>query len=375
MALLIFYFCLAVFISFFCSILEAVILSVPYSYIESSQSEAKYLTLLKKLKYQISRSLSAILTLNTIANTLGAAGVGAQAYIIYTNKIKHITDMEGVAPYFSSGAYVTFFSILLTLTILIVGEVIPKTLGAAYWRTILPSAVYGIQGMIFICYPFVSLFRYVTKIFKTKPFVITREDILGAAKLGANEGAIYKNEGALIVNILKLKQKKVSDIMTPRTVITAFEKGTTIKEVIQKHQPLRFSRIPVYEENLDQVIGLVHRYKILEANLKGSNEGKVEEYLKPVHSVPETISVTAALNQFIKRKEHIFIVVDEYGAVEGLVTMEDVVETVLGIEIVDELDSVADMREEARQKWRQKKRKKQKRRKTTNNRNYTSSPA
>ena len=371
---MIFYFCLAVFISFFCSILEAVILSVPYSYIESSQSEAKYLTLLKKLKYQISRSLSAILTLNTIANTLGAAGVGAQAYIIYTNKIKHITDVEGVVPYLSSGAYVTFFSILLTLAILIVGEIIPKTLGAAYWRTLLHPAVYGIQGMIFICYPFVSLFRYITKIFKTKPFIITREDILGAARLGANEGAIYKNEGALITNILKLNRKKVSDIMTPRTVITAFEKGTTIKEIIKKHQPLRFSRIPVYEENLDQVIGLVHRYKILEANLQGFSDGKVENYLKPVHSVPETISVTAALDQFIKRKEHIFIVVDEYGAIEGLVTMEDVVETILGIEIVDELDSVADMREEARQKWRRKKSKKHKSRKT-NNRNYTSSPA
>ena len=372
MALLIFYFCLAVFISFLCSVLEAVILSVPYSYIESSQSEAKHLTLLKKLKYQMSRSLSAILTLNTIANTLGAAGVGAQAYILYTNKINTITDMGGVTPYISSGAYVAFFSVLLTLTILIIGEIIPKTLGAAYWRALLPPAVYGIQGMIFICYPFVSLFRYVTKFFKTKPFVITREDILGAAKLGANEGAIYKNEGALIVNILKLKRKKVSDIMTPRTVITAFEKGTTIKEIIKKHQPLRFSRIPVYEENLDQVIGLVHRYKILEANLQGFSDTGVENYLKPVHSVPETISVTAALNQFIKRKEHIFIVVDEYGAVEGLVTMEDVVETILGIEIVDELDSVADMREEARQKWRQKKMKKQKRGKVNNNRNYPS---
>ena len=298
---------------------------MPYSYVESSQSEARYLKLLKKLKYQISRSLSAILTLNTIANTLGAAGVGAQAYVLYTNKVNSMGET-----YISSGVYVASFSFLLTLSILIVGEIIPKTLGAAYWRTLLSPAVYGIQGMIFICYPFVSLFRYVTKMFKIKPSVITREDILGAAKLGANEGAIYKNEGALIVNILKLKRKKVSDIMTPRTVITAFEKGMTIKEIIKNHQPLRFSRIPIYEENLDQVIGLVHRYKILEANLKGFSEGRVEDHLQSVHSVPETMSVAAALNQFIKRKEHIFIVVDEYGAVEGLVTMEDVVETYFG---------------------------------------------
>lgn len=369
MALLIFYFCLAVFISFICSILEAVILSVPYSYIESSSSETKYLALLKKLKYQISRSLSAILTLNTIANTLGAAGVGAQAYLLYANRMSSVEG--GMAPYISSGAYVAFFSVLLTLTILIFGEIIPKTLGAAYWRTLLPFAVYGIQGVIFICYPFVGLFRYVTKIFKTRPPVITREDILGAAKLGANEGVIYKNEGALITNILKLKKKKVADIMTPRTVITAFEKKTTIKEIIEKHQPLRFSRIPVYDGNLDQVIGLIHRYKILEANLQGFSDAWVENYSKPIHSIQETLSVTAALNQFIKRKEHIFIVVDEYGAVEGLVTMEDVIETILGIEIVDELDSVADMREEARQKWRRKKKRKQKK---ESNRNYRASP-
>ena len=339
MSLLIFYFCLAVVISFICSVLEAVILSTPYSYIESSQSSAKYMELLKKLKYQISRPLSAILTLNTIANTLGAAGVGAQAHILY------------------GSAYVTIFSVSLTFTILIVSEIIPKTLGAAYWRTLLPFTVYGIQGMIFLCYPFVSLSRYVSRVFKTKPFVITREDIAGAAKMGANEGAIYKNEGELIVNILKLKKKKVLEIMTPRTVITAFKKGMTIKEVIDKYQPLRFSRIPVYENDLEQVIGLIHRYKILEANLQGCSNITVENYLKPVHSVPETMSVTAALDQFIKRKEHIFIVVDEYGSVSGLVTMEDVVETLLGIEIVDELDSVADMREQALKQWKQRKQK------------------
>ena len=337
MSLLIFYFSLAVFISFFCSVLEAVILATPYSYIESVSSPPKYLLLLKKMKYQISRPLSAILTLNTIANTLGAAGVGAQAHKLF------------------GSAYVTFFSVLLTFTILIFSEIVPKTLGAAYWRALLPFAVYGIQGMIFICYPFVSLSRYVSRIFKVKSFAIKREDITGTVKLGVNEGAIYKNEGELIVNILKLKKKKVLEIMTPRTVITAFRKDMTIKKIIKTYQPLRFSRIPVYEENLDQMIGLIHRYKILEANLQGCSDITVENYLKPLHSVPETMSVIAALDQFIKRKEHIFIVVDEYGTVSGLVTMEDVVETILGTEIVDELDSVADMREQALKQWQQRK--------------------
>lgn len=339
MSLLIFYFCLAVFVSFLCSILESVILSTPYSYIESVSSSKKYLVLLKKQKYQISRPLSAILTLNTIANTLGAAGVGAQAHKLY------------------GSAYVTLFSIVLTFTILIASEIIPKTLGAAYWRVLLPFAVYGIQGMIFICYPFVGLSRYVSRLFRVKSSIITREDIAGAVKMGANEGAIYRNEEELIVNILNLKKRKVLEIMTPRTVITAFKKDMTIGEIVKKYQPLRFSRIPVYEESLDQMIGLIHRYKILEANLQGCSSITVENYLKPLHSVPETMSVTAALNQFLKRKEHIFIVVDEYGTVSGLVTMEDVVETILGKEIVDELDSVADMREQALKQWQQRKQK------------------
>lgn len=309
---------------------------MPYAYIESGSSKALFLA--RKLKHKMNRPLAAILTLNTLANTLGAAGVGAEAHKLY------------------GSVYVTVLSIALTLTILFVAEIIPKTLGDAYCRQLLPFAVYAIQFMIWLFYPFVVFSDYINRAFKVRR-IVTREEIAGAARQGVGKGAIYKNEGALIVNILNLKKKKVLEIMTPRTVITAFKKGTTIKEIIKKHQPLRFARIPVYDESLEQVIGLIHRYKILEANLQGCSHITVENYLKPVHSIPETMSVTAALDQFIKRKEHIFIVVDEYGSVSGLVTMEDVVETILGAEIVDELDSVADMREQARKQWQQRKQK------------------
>ena len=303
-----------------------------------SRSGIFYAPLLERLKSQISSSLSAILTINTIANTLGAAGVGAQVHKLYGSQ------------------HVALAAAVLTFVILIFSEIVPKTLGATYWRSLLPFAVYAIRGLVFVCGPFVALSRRLSKMLSpAAPLSVTREDLIGAAELGAKEGGIYRNEGELLKNILKLKNKKVQEIMTPRPVITAFEKTARVGEVIKKHQPFRFARIPVYEGSLDQVIGMVHRYKILEAGSQGCGKIAVEKYLKPLHSVPEDMSVTAALDQFIKRKEHIFIVVDEYGTVSGLVTMEDVVETILGIEIVDELDPVADLREQALRQWKQKK--------------------
>ena len=335
---LVFYFSLAVFFSFLCSLLESVILSASYTHIETlSRQGAGYASALKKMKYQISQPLSAILTVNTIANTLGAVGVGAQVHKLYGSQ------------------FVTVFSIILTFVILVFSEIIPKTLGASYWRVLLPLSVYIIQILLFVCYPFVKLSYLINQIFRVRSRHITREDIVGAAKMGVSERAIHRNEGELIENILRLKSKKVSEIMTPRTVITAFNKNMTVGQALKKYQPLRFARIPVYEDNLDNILGMVHRYKILDARTQGCEKLTVDNYLIDMHTVPENISVTAALDQFIKRKEHIFLVVDEYGSLSGLVSMEDVVETILGIEIVDELDPVADLREQALKQWQQKK--------------------
>ena len=315
------------------------ILSVPYSYVQSSLNAGlAHSRLLKKLKRQINQPLSAILTINTIANTVGALGVGAQVQQLYGNK------------------YIAVFSVILTLSILILSEIIPKTLGATYWRFLIPFGVYVIQALMVLCYPFVKFSHHFQRFLGGKPSPIAREDLIGAAEIAVAEGVIYRNESELIKNVLKLKNKKVFDIMTPRTVITAFEKNTNVQDVIEKYQPLRFSRIPVYDQELDHIIGIVHRYKILEASSRDELTTPMEHYLKPVHSIPENISLSAAFDQFIKRKEHIFVVVDEYGTVSGLVTMEDVVETILGIEIVDELDTVADMREQALSQWKQRKR-------------------
>ena len=337
---LVFYFSLAVFVSFLCSLLESVLLSASPAHIETlSRRGASYSARLKKMKYEISRPLSAILAVNTIANTLGAVGVGAQVQNLFGKPM------------------VTLFSVILTLVILIFSEILPKTIGASYWRALLPFSAYVIQALMFVCYPFVRLSLFVNTFFRAPSRHITREDIIGSARMGVNEGAIYRSEGEIVQNILNLKSKKVSEIMTPRTVVTAFEKTMTVGEVLKKHQPLRFARIPVYKENLDNVIGMIHRYKALEARSQGCENITVDEYVKPIHSVPESMSVTAALHQFIKRKEHIFLVVDEYGSFAGLVSMEDVVETILGIEIVDELDSVPDLREQALKQWRQKKHK------------------
>lgn len=314
-------------------------LSIPHSYVQSAlNADLGYAPRLKRLKQQINRPLSAILTINTIANTVGALGVGAQVQHIYGSK------------------YLAVFSALLTLSILIISEIIPKTLGATYWRVLVPFSVYMVQALMFLCYPFVKFSHHFYRFLGGKSTSINREDIIGAAEVAVNEGVIYRNESELIKNVLKLKNKKVSDIMTPRTVVTAFEKNINVEEVIENHQPIRFARIPVYDKDFDNIIGIVHRYKILEANAHDDDNVSIEKYLKPVHSIPESISLSAAFDQFIKRKEHIFIVVDEYGTVSGLVTMEDVVETILGIEIVDELDTVADMREQARKQWEQRKR-------------------
>ena len=340
MFLLIFYFSLAVFVSFLCSLLESVLLSASHTYIETlSRRGAFYASRLKEMKNQISRPLSAILAVNTIANTLGAVGVGAQVQNLFGRPM------------------VTVFSILLTLVILIFSEILPKTIGATYWRALLPFSVYVIKALMFACYPFVRLSLFVNTFFRVRSRHISREDIIGSARMGVNEGAIHKSEGEIIQNILNLKSKKVSEIMTPRTVVIAFEKNMTVGQVLKKHQPLRFARIPVYKGSLDEILGMVHRYKILEARAQACENITIDNYMNKIHTVPESMSVTAALHQFIKRKEHIFLVVDEYGSFAGLVSMEDVVETILGIEIVDELDSVADLREQALKQWKQKKHK------------------
>ena len=339
MSLLLFYFFLAVFVSFCCSLLEAVMLSTTSVYVRAAiKKKKKYGSVLKSLKNKMDRPLSAILTLNTIANTVGATGVGAQVHILY------------------GSTYVAWASAVLTLVILTVSEIIPKTLGAAHWRLLAPFAAYAVKMLIVLVYPFVWMFENLSQLLAgTKRSAITREDMIVTAEMGASDGTIGQKESRIIKNLLMLDTIKIADIMTPRAVISAFDKKMNIKQIMDKHQPIRFSRIPLYDGSLDQVAGMIHRYKILEAYSHDLFNISLEEYMKPIHSIPDQISVAAALDQFIKRKEHIFIAVDSYGVLTGLVTLEDAIETLLGAEIVDEFDSVEDMRKFALEKWNNRK--------------------
>lgn len=341
MTLLIVYLATAVLVSFLCSLLESTILSVSHAYIGLLEKEKNPRgQLLSDLKDNIDRTLAAILTLNTIANTIGAAGVGAQVHKVYGNE------------------YVAIASGLLTLAILIFSEIIPKTLGAVHAKTLAPFCAPIIKYMIIITYPFVILSEYIHGFLNSRDdedSSITREEMIVNAELGVDEGALRKNESVVIQNLLTLNRLEVSDIMTPRSVIFALNGDDSVGDIFKNHKSIEFSRIPVFKDTLDNIIGVVLRYKLMEAYSRDLDDLPIEKLAKPIHSVPDTISVAACLDQFIKRKEHIFIVIDEYGSPDGIVTLEDVVETLLGVEIVDEFDSVEDLRKHARDLWQNRK--------------------
>lgn len=322
--------------SFICSLFEAVFLSITPAYVGVLVKEGKKSgQLLEHLKDNINRPISAILTLNTIANTLGAAAIGAHAQ-----------------EKFNSTA-ITVVSIVLTFGILIFSEIIPKILGATYWKTLAPIAAYFIQFIITALYPIVWLSEVIKKLMtgdQEQP-TVTREEMISTVELGADEGTLHKKESAIIKNLLMLNNIFVSDIMTPRSVFFALESDDTVEEVANKFRPIRFSRIPVYNQSLDNIIGLVHRYKILEELSRDHHNTQVKDLVTPIQSVPERMSVAAAIDFFVKTKEHLALAVDEYGVITGLVTLEDAIETLLGVEIVDEFDNITDMRQYALDQW------------------------
>jgi CBS domain containing-hemolysin-like protein len=336
MSLLIFYLIVSIGVSFVCSLLESSILSVSPAFIAVLEKDKHPRgPLLRSLKENIDRPLAAILTLNTIANTTGAAGVGAQVLIVYGS--------EALA--LSSG--------LLTFTILVFSEIIPKTLGAVHAKALAPFSAVIIKYLIYVTYPFVVMSEYLHDFLDSdeNSSSITREEMMVTAELGADEGAIRRNESTVIQNLLTLNKLEVTDIMTPRSVIFALDQKMNVGQVFEEHKNLEFSRIPVYNDTLDDVTGFVLRYKLMEAYSQDLDDWEIEKLSNPLHTVPETISVAACMDQFIKRKEHIFLVVNEYGSPDGIVTLEDVVETLLGVEIVDETDSVEDLRKHARELW------------------------
>ena len=344
MNLLILFFILSVGISFLCSILESVLLSVSVSYIAVLEKERpKVGTLLRQHKENINKSIASILILNTIANTLGAAAVGAQAAKIFGDDA------------------VVYVSVILTFAILFLSEIIPKTIGAIYWKNLAPISAHIISFFIFITYPIILTTLFVTNRIskgKEESNTLTKEELLESMLLGEDEGVIDEKESDVIENILNLDNIKVSEVLTPRSVVFALEEGMSIKEIIQTQDDIfKFSRIPVYRESIEDVVGIVMTKKIFkQALLDDSVEvGKIK---KEIFSINENIPVSKALDLFISKKEHMFLVIDNYDQTEGIVTLEDCIETVLGVEIVDESDTTDDMRELAKLKMKQRRKKK-----------------
>ena len=339
MSRLFFYFFAVLGVSFLCSLLESFILSVTHAHISIVSKDRPALG--KKLSYfkeNINRPLSAILSLNTIANTVGAASIGA------------ITLIE-----FGS-SWVAIMSGVLTLSILIFSEIIPKTIGALYWKRILIPATFAVQVLITMTYPLVVLLELLSKWLAKEGNgdKVSREEVIAMAELGEDEGTIEESESTVIENVLMLDDIPVEEVLTPRSVIFALDKTSSVREVLDKYNDIEFSRIPVYEEGLDNIIGIVRRHVLLKSKAEDQFDVTMGELAKPIHTVEENDSVGNVLDEFVKRREHLFMVKDQFGQVAGLITLEDAIETLLGIEIVDETDSVVDMRKLALDNWRKK---------------------
>jgi len=337
MDLLILYFVAAVVISFVCSVLESVLLSVNMPYISVLEKEKpKVGTLLKAHKTNINKSIASILILNTIANTLGAAAVGAQA--------EHV---------FGSSA-VFWVSVILTFAILFLAEIIPKTIGATYWKQLAPIAAYVIRIFIWITYPIILMTLFVTNRIKKddEGMSFTREELIESTLMSEDEGVLDEQESDVIENILMLDSIKIEEILTPRTVVFALDGNRSIKDIIENEEAIfKFSRVPVFNENIENITGIVMTKKIFKQALIDDSVA-LESIQKDIYKINENIPVSMALDLFIKKKEHMFLVQDSYDQTEGIVTLEDCVETILGVEIMDESDSHADMREVAKQKMK-----------------------
>jgi CBS domain containing-hemolysin-like protein len=340
MALLIFYIFLALFVSFLCSVAESVLLSTPVSFLNVKLDEGKKSAgIMIKMKENIEGPLSAILSLNTIAHTVGAAGIGVQTAILFEN--------------LSFG----IISAALTLLILIFSEIIPKTIGAMYWRNLALISGKVIKVMIIITWPFVIMAGFITRIFSRskEEASVNRDELSAMARIGHEEGVFSEKESMIITNLIRLKTVRVTDIMTPRVVVTIADENMTISEFLRQKEYLHYSRIPVYDESRDNITGFVLRQEVFEYIDDNPGVKKLKDVKRNMVIVPESKTVLDLWNTMLNSKTHIALVVDEYGGMDGIVTMEDIFETLLGLEIVDERDKVVDMQVLARERWKAKK--------------------
>lgn len=347
MALLLIFLFVSVFFSFLCSILEAVLLSVTPTFLNVKVKEgAGYAKTLEKLKADVDKPLIAILTLNTVAHTVGAIGVGAQAENVFA---------EGAT--FYGIPVLGIISALMTLVILVASEIIPKTIGATYWKGLAGFSTFTLDIMVKILKytGILWLLQLTTKMVgkKTHGSVFSRESMTAMAEIGEKEGVFNKQESTMIQNLMNFEDILVKDIMTPRTVVILSSAHTTIQAFYDENPNLRFSRIPIYETTVDDITGFCLKDDVLKSLVEGKGKNPLSSINRKIHTADVNTPIPRLFETFMKQREHIAEVVDEFGGFQGIITLEDVLETLLGLEIMDEFDGIDDMRKLARKKWKQ----------------------
>lgn len=331
----IFWMVIALVFSFLCSLCEAVLLSTSLSHLEVMKDNGKKVAyIMSVFKENIDRPIAAILTLNTIAHTVGAGGAGAEANAYFGSEFAAVTLA------------------ILTLLILVLSEIIPKTIGAIYWKPLVPFCTRTIQVMMFVFGPFVWMFQAITRVMtpKEKEPTVSRSELEAMARISGGEGALDESEQRIITNLLHLRRVSARDVMTPRTVMMSFQKDLTVGEVLKRHRVIPYSRIPIYTEDADDIESYILRSEILIAAAEDRHDETLSQFARELHSVHESINLADVLREFTERAEHIFRVQDEHGGTRGILTLEDAIESLLGSEITDESDVVEDLRVLAQQR-------------------------
>lgn len=341
MTLLILYAFISIFFSFLCSILEAVLLSLTPTFINIKKKEGKsYAVSLEALKKDVDQPLIAILTLNTIAHTVGAILVGVQAEKVFGNGDNSILIVSAV----------------MTLLILVLSEIIPKTIGATYWKNLANFTSKGLNILIFpLKYTGILwLLQLTTKLIGGKNAhvsTVSRDSFLAMADIAHEEGVFQASESTVIKNLINFKKILAKDIMTPRTMMVSEDEKTSVKTFFDENQELRVSRIPIYSENPDNITGLVLKDDIYREMALDNDDKILADIRRDIIIIERNLPIPILFEKLVASKNHMALVVDEYGTVTGLVTMEDVIETLLGLEIMDESDNVADLQKQARKSW------------------------
>ncbi|MBQ0029208.1 MAG: HlyC/CorC family transporter [Bacteroidales bacterium] len=335
MTLLLLTLLLTIGLSFLCSVMEATMLSTSTSYAETLAQKSQGGKLLKSLKEHTEKATTSILIFNTVANTAGAASVGAQVGEVFGNE------------------YFGYASAVLTVLILIFSEIIPKTLGILFWRTLCIPVAYMCQIFIWITYPVLEIVLLLIHLITPEKTgqTISREEIAAMTSIGEKEGVFNASESKIINNLIKLRSIKVHSIMTPRTVVLAAPEDLSLEEFFRKKDFLRYSRIPIYHDSLDNITGFVLKSDILLHLANDDKQAKLRAIRRPIACCYEHTSILRFYDMMIAKKEQIALVIDEYGGVEGVVTLEDVLETILGLEITDETDANIDMQQLAKEQW------------------------